>query len=188
MERRDVELRGEIAVPERKLSLVWSLRRNSDPTIPSSHIVELRFGAPGDVGLAGVHNVPGILMKASEEAHGTEVIGLQVRLQAGFFLIGLPTEDVKSNEALLKEGKWLDIPIIFDDGDFLDRFEASGSGVPGHARPICNVVGNERVHTSAQRLRSWAPRCPPGRDQGAVATPDRAWLLPFWAVIPMLPP
>ena len=45
VDRRDVELRGEIAIPERKLVVAWSLRGNSDPTLPASHIVELTFAA-----------------------------------------------------------------------------------------------------------------------------------------------
>src|SRR5437868_2589890 len=113
--RRDVELRGEIAIPERKLMVAWSLRRNSDPTLPASHIVELTFAVPAEVG-GGVQNVPGIMVKDSESARGTVLAGMSVRVAAGYFLIGLSVTDEQANRSLLKEGRWLDIPIVFEDG------------------------------------------------------------------------
>jgi hypothetical protein len=116
VDRRDVELRGEIAIPERKLMLAWSLRRNSDPTLPASHVLEMSFAAPAEVGGGGVQNVPGVLVKDSEEARGALIAGMSVRVAAGYFLIGLSANDVLSNQTLLKEGRWLDIPIVYEDG------------------------------------------------------------------------
>ena len=78
VDRRDVELRGEITVPERKLLVAWSLRRNSDPTLPASHVVELNFAVPAEVGGGGVENVPGIMVKDSEDARGALIAGTSV--------------------------------------------------------------------------------------------------------------
>jgi hypothetical protein len=116
VDRRDVELRGEIAIPERKLQVAWSLRRNSDPTLPASHVLELSFIVPAEVGGGGVQNVPGIMVKGSEEARGALIAGMSVRVAAGYFLIGLSANDLLSNQTLLKEGRWLDIPIVYEDG------------------------------------------------------------------------
>ena len=114
--RRNVEIRGEIAIPERKLVLAWSLRRNSDPTMAASHIVELTFAVPAEVGGGGIQNVPGIMVKDSEKARGALIAGMSVRVSAGYFLIGLTVADVQANQSLLKEGRWLDIPIVYEDG------------------------------------------------------------------------
>jgi hypothetical protein len=111
-----VELRAEIAIPERKLSLAWSLRRNRDATLPASHIMELRFTLPAEVGAGSVENVPGVLMKPSEEARGAQLAGLSVKVLGSYFLIGLSPSDMQSNEVRLKRGKWLDIPIVYGDG------------------------------------------------------------------------
>jgi len=116
VDSRDMELRGEIAIPERKLMLAWTLRRNSDPTLPASHVLELSFAVPAEVGGGGVQNVPGVLVKDSEEARGVLIAGMSVRVAAGYFLIGLSTSDLLSNQTLLKEGRWLDIPIVYEDG------------------------------------------------------------------------
>ena len=105
------ELRGEITIPERKASVAWSLRRNSDPTLPASHVLELRFAMPADTRGGGVQNVPGILVKQSEEARGKPVAALAVRFAHGSFLLGLLLNDAQANETLLKEGSWLDCKI-----------------------------------------------------------------------------
>ena len=115
-DKRGIELRGEIAIPERKLALTWSLIRNSDPTLPASHIVELAFTVSAEVGGGGVENVPGILVKNSEGARGTVLAGTSVKIMEGHFLIGLSTTDVRENQLLLKEGRWFDIPIAYKDG------------------------------------------------------------------------
>jgi CHAT domain-containing protein len=115
--RRDAELRGEITIPERKLSVAWSLRRNSDPALPASHLLELTFAVSAEIGGGRIQNVPGILVKASEEARGKPVEGLAVKLPSGGFLVGFSITHVHLNETLLKEGKWFDIPIVYENGD-----------------------------------------------------------------------
>ena len=56
--------------PGAQAQVAWSLRRNSDPTLPASHVLELSFAMPAEVGGGGVQNVPGVMVKDSEEARG----------------------------------------------------------------------------------------------------------------------
>jgi hypothetical protein len=115
-ERQEAELRGEITIPDRKLSVTWSLKRSKDATLPASHVLELKFAGPANTRGAGIQNVPGILAKSSEEVRGTPLKALSVRLPGGGFLVGFSSTDAQSNETLLKEGRWVDIPILYDDG------------------------------------------------------------------------
>src|SRR5262249_12640974 len=39
----DVAIRADVEIPERKLAMTWSLRRNTDPGLPASHTVEIMF-------------------------------------------------------------------------------------------------------------------------------------------------
>jgi hypothetical protein len=66
----------------------------------------------------GIADVPGILMKQGEQAHGTPLTGLAVKVMNGFFVIGFATDDTSAqhNEQLLKEFSWLDIPIVYTNG------------------------------------------------------------------------
>jgi hypothetical protein len=63
-------------------------------------------------------NVPGILMKQSEQARGTELAGLAVKVMDGYFIIGLSADDADAqrNTQLLKDRSWIDIPIVYTDG------------------------------------------------------------------------
>jgi hypothetical protein len=59
--------------------------------------------------------VPGILMKVNEQARGSPLAGLTVKVTDGFFLVGLSNveADRARNLELLKERAWLDIPIVY---------------------------------------------------------------------------
>ena len=103
--------------PERKLAMTWSLRRNTDKSLPASHTVEIIFKLPADFPAGGISNVPGILMKQAEQTRGTPLAGLAVKVTGGFFLIGLSSVDAdkERNLQLLKERAWFDIPVVYNN-------------------------------------------------------------------------
>jgi len=106
---------ADIEVPERKFAATWSFRRNNDKTLPASHLVEIRFKLLADYPADRVSNVPGLLMKQTENARGVALAGLAVKITDGFFLIGLSNGDSEKvrNLELLKERGWFDIPIVY---------------------------------------------------------------------------
>jgi hypothetical protein len=59
--------------------------------------------------------VPGILMKSNEQARGTPLAGLAVKVTGGFFMVGLSNVDADRarNLQLLKERGWFDIPLVY---------------------------------------------------------------------------
>ena len=62
----ELAIRADVEVPERKLAMTWSLRRNTDKGLPATHTVEIMFKLPADFPAGGISNVPGILMKQAE--------------------------------------------------------------------------------------------------------------------------
>jgi len=114
----DVVVRADIEIPDRKMTLKWTLQRNTDKGMPASHTVEVLFKLPADFAHKGVQNVPGVLMKESEQARGTPLAGLGVKVTDGYFLIGLSTVDseMQRNIDLLKTRPWFDMPIVYTDG------------------------------------------------------------------------
>jgi hypothetical protein len=114
----ELVVRADIQIPERHMSVTWSLRRNTDKTLPASHTIEVMFNLPPDFPGGGVSNVPGILMKDSEEVRGMPLAGLAVKVTNGFFLIGLNAGDaeMQRNVQLLKERSWFDILIVYSNG------------------------------------------------------------------------
>ena len=127
----ELAVRADIEIPERKLRMTWSLRRNTDKALPASHTVEIMFTLPADFPEGGIGNVPGVLMKQNEQARGVPLAGLAVKVTNGYFLIGLSAVDVdqQRNIQLLKERDWFDIPIVYTSGK--RAILAMEKGTPG---------------------------------------------------------
>ena len=113
----ELAIRADVEVPERKLAMTWSLRRNTDKGLPATHTVEIMFKLPTDFVAGGISNVPGILMKQAEQTRGTPLAGLAVKVTSGFYLIGLSNVDAdkERNLQLLKERAWFDIPVVYNN-------------------------------------------------------------------------
>jgi hypothetical protein len=111
----ELAVRADITVPERKMTMTFTLRRNADASLPASHTIEIMFNLPADAPHGGVQNVPGLLMKQSEQTRGVPLAGLAVKVTPGFFLIGLSSleSDMQRNIQLLKERGWFDIPMVY---------------------------------------------------------------------------
>jgi hypothetical protein len=111
----DIAVRADIEIPDRKFKMTMSFRRNTDTSLPASHTAELTFILPPDFTGGGVGNVPGILMKSNEQARGTPLAGLAVKVTDGFFLVGLSNVDAdrQRNLQLLKERSWFDVPLVY---------------------------------------------------------------------------
>jgi hypothetical protein len=114
-QKADIAVRADIEIPDRKFKMTMSFRRNTDSSLPASHTAELTFILPPDFAGGGVSNVPGILMKSNEQARGTPLAGLAVKVTDGFFLVGLSNvdSDRARNLQLLKERSWFDVPLVY---------------------------------------------------------------------------
>jgi hypothetical protein len=111
-------VRADVEIPERHISLRWSLRSNDDDALPASHTIELMFKLPPDDPHSGIASIPGVLMKTTESTPGGQLAGIGVKAAPNLFLISLSTAegDMQRNVQLLKERPWFDIPVAFDDG------------------------------------------------------------------------
>ncbi len=113
----EMSVRADVEIPERRLTMTWSLRRNTDQNLPASHTIEIMFNLPADFPHGGIANVPGIMMKQAEATRGVALAGLAVKVTSGYFLIGLSAveSDLQRNIQLLKERAWFDIPVLYND-------------------------------------------------------------------------
>ncbi|MDQ0304009.1 hypothetical protein [Ancylobacter polymorphus] len=114
----DLGVRAEISIPARNFSATLTFRRNQDPSIPASHIVEVQFKLPPGFDLGNISSVPGMRAKASEGAQGAPLVGLAVRVAPNYFLIGLSSlpADVQRNLGFIITRNWLDLPLVFENG------------------------------------------------------------------------
>ena len=127
----ELAVRADIEIPERKLRMTWSLRRNTDKALPASHTIEIMFTLSADFPEGGIGNVPGVLMKQNEKARGVPLAGLAVKVTNGYFLIGLSAveADQQRNIQLLKERDWFDVPVVYTSGK--RAILAMEKGTPG---------------------------------------------------------
>jgi hypothetical protein len=114
----ELAVRSDVEIPERRLAMTVSMRRNTDKALPASHTMEIMFNVPADFPFGGISNVPGILMKQAEQTRGSPLSGLAVKVTSGFFLLGLSAveSEKERNLQLLKERGWFDIPIVYNNG------------------------------------------------------------------------
>jgi hypothetical protein len=112
-------IHADIKIPERGMIVTWSLRRNSDPALPASHVIEINFKLPSNFPDGGIASVPGFLAKDTEQSRGQPLKGLSVKVSNGFFMIGLSAVDAdqQRNLQLLKDEGWFDMPLYYTDGE-----------------------------------------------------------------------
>ncbi|MBA5777250.1 hypothetical protein H2509_08935 [Stappia sp. F7233] len=111
-------LKIEADITDRNVGAEVSIKPNSDSSLPASHLVEVKFDLPPNFPNKGVADVPGLVMKMTEEARGDALVGASVKVADGYFWVALsnvPSERER-NLALLKERGWIDIPILYEDG------------------------------------------------------------------------
>lgn len=116
--QKDVGIRADIAIPDRNFKATMTIRRNPDPNIPASHIVEIQYQLPPDFDLGNVASVPGMQAMVSEGAQGAPIRGLAVRIAPNYFLIGMLSGDAERqyNLNMLLTRPLLSVPMVFDNG------------------------------------------------------------------------
>ncbi|WP_422378227.1 hypothetical protein [Roseibium sp.] len=111
-------LSAEIEIPERDIKVDIRIKPNDDTSLPASHLVEIKYEFPESFAAGDVVNVPGLVMKPTEEARGDALIGASVKVSPGFFWIALSSlpNEQQRNLALLRERGWIDIPMLYENG------------------------------------------------------------------------
>ena len=110
----ELAIHGDAKIPDIRMKIAIDIRRNSDKSLPASHVVQVTFALPPDVAGGKVIAAPGILMKFSESARGTPLSGVSVKITDGSFLFGLSGRETgrERNLQLLRERGWFDVPMV----------------------------------------------------------------------------
>ncbi|HEY0236164.1 MAG TPA: hypothetical protein VGC86_14075 [Afipia sp.] len=114
-QKPDTAIRADIELPDRKLKVTLTIMRNTDPSMPAtSHTIEVVYTVTPEFGTT-IANVPGIYAKSPDQPRGTPLAATSVKVQDGYFLIGLSNVDVDRDRNLqvLKERSSLDIPMVY---------------------------------------------------------------------------
>jgi len=106
-----------VTIPEASLTLVMTIQRNLDTTLPASHTVNLAFTQTGE-GSRTIQDVGLLQAKDDQNARGSPVSGLPVRVRDNLFLIGLSSlpNDIERNTDLLLHKNWFDLALRYTSG------------------------------------------------------------------------
>ena len=113
----EIAVHADVDIPDLRTKMTMDIRRNTDRSLPASHVVEMTFELPRSVGGGEVANAPGIMMKFAEPAKGEPLMASSVKITKGRFLLGLSNvahERVR-NLQFLEERSWFDIPMFYAD-------------------------------------------------------------------------
>jgi hypothetical protein len=109
---------GKATIPARNLGVSVLIRKNSDPTLPASHLMEINFTVNDSFIGGSIAGLPGVLMKNEELVQGTPLVGASARVVGNSFLFALSSSaaDEATNRDLLTSRKWMDLAIIYATG------------------------------------------------------------------------
>jgi hypothetical protein len=102
-------VRADVDIPSRNLKLTMSVRRNLDPSVHASHLIEMKFTVAPDYPHSGLGEVFGVFMKEGEgEKPGPEVLqGTTSKTNVGIYLAAV--WNTCKNLTLMKDDPWFDI-------------------------------------------------------------------------------
>lgn len=105
-------------IPARNMSVALLIRKNSDASLPASHLVEIDFNVSDSFIGGGISRIAGILLKNEELVQGVPLVGASARVVGNTFLFALSAsnQDVTKNVDLLSSRKWMDLAIIYSTG------------------------------------------------------------------------
>lgn len=111
-------IQGSINVPERGMTAMITLKRNTDPSLPASHLIELVFSLPPNFEGGAIDSVQRVAMKATEQDRGDPLIAVPAKITDDFHMVALNDfpDARKTNLELLRTRDWIDIPITYRNG------------------------------------------------------------------------
>ncbi|MGI2031305.1 hypothetical protein ACRQ1B_02825 [Rhizobium panacihumi] len=116
--RQEPTVQARINIPGRGLTALVTFKRNTDPSLPASHLIELVFSVPPDFEGGAIDSVQRIAMKDTEQDRGTPLVAVPAKITDDFHMIALNDfPDARAtNLELLRSKNWLDIPLAYRNG------------------------------------------------------------------------
>lgn len=111
-------VQAQLNVPERGITALMTFKKNTDASLPASHIVEIVFSTGAGFEGGAIDSVQRIAMKSTEQDRGNALIAVPAKITDDFHMIALNDfpDALKTNLELLKNRDWLDIPLAYRNG------------------------------------------------------------------------
>ncbi|THF53624.1 hypothetical protein [Allorhizobium terrae] len=111
-------IQGQLAIPEQGLTALITFKRNTDPSLPASHLAEIVFSVPKNFPGGGIDSVQRVAMKQTEQDRGDPIVAVPAKIIDDSFMIAFNDfpEVVTRNISLLRDREWIDIPVTYRNG------------------------------------------------------------------------
>ena len=113
-----VAVKAEADIPDLKMHAAMTLRKNTDPNLPASHTIDLKFAFADGAPIAGFKDVGLPQMRKEDSTADESLTGEKVKITDVYFLIGLAKGDADAarNLDLMQTRAWFDFPLLLNDG------------------------------------------------------------------------
>jgi hypothetical protein len=127
----ELMVKADLNVADANTAVSMTFRRNTDHTMPASHIVEIKFDRPQDAPSGEISKLHGLLMKQEGKVHGAPLEGEAVKVTPGYFMVALASgaSQLQRNLKLLKEDPLFEVVVSYSNGN--KAILAIDKGAPG---------------------------------------------------------
>jgi len=114
----DPTIEAQIDIPQRKITAMITIKRNTDSSLPASHIIEIVFALPKNFEEGNVDSIQRVAFKQTEQDRGNPLIAVPAKITDDFHMVALndDADARKVNLELMKTRSWIDIPITYRNG------------------------------------------------------------------------
>ena len=114
----ELVVKADLNVTDANTAVSMTFRRNTDRTMPASHVVEIKFDRPQNAASGEISKLHGLLMKQEGKVHGAPLEGEAVKVTPGYFMVGLASgaAQLQRNLKLLKENSLIELVISYSNG------------------------------------------------------------------------
>jgi hypothetical protein len=111
-------IRGEINNPDTGLSALMTIKKNNDPSLPASHLIEIVFALPPEFDGGSIDQLQRISFKQTEADQGSPLIAVPAKITQDFYMVALNDLDEarQANTELMRDRNWIDIPVVYGNG------------------------------------------------------------------------
>jgi hypothetical protein len=114
----ELVVKADLNLTDAKTAMSMTFRRNTDRTMPASHVVEIKFDRPRDTPSGDVSKLRGLLMKQEGKVHGAPLEGEAAKVTPGYFMIALASgaPQLQRNLKLLKDYPGFEVVVDYSNG------------------------------------------------------------------------
>ena len=125
-----VAVKADADIPDLKMHASMTLRKNTDPTLPATHTIDLRFSFADGAPITGVKDVEPKTRNLGSTA-SEPLRAVKVKISDVYFLIALAKgdQDTARNLDLMQTHAWFDFSLLLNDNRIAKLvFEKSAKG------------------------------------------------------------